>query len=293
MAGSIDGVQHENGPKTSLLGWLQCKAFLEAKQSGKTSIRLSLDTGRTFQHIELSEVGPILPEGVLEWQIVEKLFKDRVHVYAFDGESPEPVRAFDQETGAMLLLTSTDASPSLMIAGQPVRRMGRLDPFEEAKRRVKALGRIKGDSLDTHFGLGYHAHHLAIASRHVETVDFYEATSELCEQNPWSCGVLLSDKVHFQIGDILESIEDFSLGEFEAIVHDPPNFSINAEMYSEEFYAELRRVLRKGGRLAHSIGSLTTGNGPKLVKQTTTRLRNAGFVHFESLPEIGTLVARV
>ncbi|MCX7055401.1 MAG: SAM-dependent methyltransferase, partial [Proteobacteria bacterium] len=65
---------------------------------------------------------------------------------------------------------------------------------------------------------------------------------------------------------------------FDAILHDPPRFGLAGELYSQDFYDELARVLRPGGRLFHYTGTpnrLTSGRD--VPHEVERRLRLAGF----------------
>jgi predicted methyltransferase len=58
----------------------------------------------------------------------------------------------------------------------------------------------------------------------------------------------------------------------------PPRFGIAGELYSQDFYDHLARVLKKRGRLFHYTGSpnkLTTGRD--VPNEVAKRLRKAGF----------------
>ena len=80
-------------------------------------------------------------------------------------------------------------------------------------------------------------------------------------------------------GDVEKEISGLPERSFDAILHDPPRFGIAGELYSQAFYAQLARVIRRKGRLFHYTGhpnKLTSGRDvPAEVMQ---RLRQAGFV---------------
>ena len=79
-------------------------------------------------------------------------------------------------------------------------------------------------------------------------------------------------------GDIAEQIAALPDGSFDAILHDPPRFGIAGELYSQAFYDQLARVLRRKGRLFHYTGTpnkLTSGRD--VPSEVMKRLRRAGF----------------
>jgi predicted methyltransferase len=64
----------------------------------------------------------------------------------------------------------------------------------------------------------------------------------------------------------------------DAVLHDPPRFGIAGQLYSQAFYDQLARVLRRRGRLFHYVGTpnkLTSGRD--VPREVATRLGRAGF----------------
>jgi predicted methyltransferase len=64
----------------------------------------------------------------------------------------------------------------------------------------------------------------------------------------------------------------------DAVLHDPPRFGIAGELYSQKFYDQLARVLKRKGKLFHYTGTpnkLTTGRD--VPNEVAKRLRKAGF----------------
>ena len=65
----------------------------------------------------------------------------------------------------------------------------------------------------------------------------------------------------------------------DAILHDPPRFGIAGELYSQVFYDQLARVIKRKGKLFHYTGTpnkLTSGRD--VPNEVATRLRRAGFI---------------
>ncbi len=65
----------------------------------------------------------------------------------------------------------------------------------------------------------------------------------------------------------------------DAILHDPPRFGIAGELYSQAFYDQLARVIKRRGKLFHYTGSpnkLTSGRD--VPNEVTKRLQHAGFM---------------
>jgi predicted methyltransferase len=79
-------------------------------------------------------------------------------------------------------------------------------------------------------------------------------------------------------GDITEQITILPARSVDAILHDPPRFGIAGELYSQVFYDQLARVIRRGGRLFHYTGTpnrLTSQRNVPL--EVARRLHHAGF----------------
>ena len=73
-------------------------------------------------------------------------------------------------------------------------------------------------------------------------------------------------------------MKDLKSASVDAILHDPPRFGIAGELYSQAFYDELARVMRKRGLLFHYTGTpnkLTSGRD--VPREVTKRLEKAGF----------------
>ena len=78
--------------------------------------------------------------------------------------------------------------------------------------------------------------------------------------------------------DVVQHLATMSDHSVDAVLHDPPRFSIAGELYSQAFYDQLARVLRRKGRMFHYTGTpnkLTSGRD--VPNEVATRLRRAGF----------------
>src|SRR5262249_52292897 len=125
----------------------------------------------------------------------------------------------------------------------------------------------------------------------VVTIEIAEAVLEIARRNPWSRDLFASPKIVRIDGDSFEAIREFDDGSFDRIVHDPPTLQLAGELYSEEFYRQLRRVLRRGGRVFHYIGDLNGPTGHAIAKGAARRLGEAGFAKVVRRPEAFGLVA--
>jgi hypothetical protein len=94
--------------------------------------------------------------------------------------------------------------------------------------------------------------------------------------NPWSPGT--GGALALTQGDITEEIAGLPGGSVDTILHDPPRFGIAGELYSQAFYNQLGRVLKRKGKLFHYTGTpnrLSSGRDTRA--EVANRLRQAGF----------------
>ena len=72
--------------------------------------------------------------------------------------------------------------------------------------------------------------------------------------------------------NVLQTIAQLGDDSMDAVLHDPPRSAIAGEPYSQVFYDQRSRALRRGGRLFHYTGSpnkLSSGRDvpPKVARQ--------------------------
>ena len=132
--------------------------------------------------------------------------------------------------------------------------------------------------FDTCLGLGYTALEASKFAQHIVTCEISQAVLSLAKWNPWSNGLFENEKIDIFEADSSEKINEFETGSFSVIIHDPPRLTTAESLYSLIFYKELYRVLKKGGRLFHYVGSLGSKNkGRSIEKEVAKRLESAGF----------------
>lgn len=247
-------------------------AMRAAARAGAATVECSLDLDRSTTTVELDAEG-------WRWQGRRFPFlescKDRT-VYYWDGTAFAPAQRF---SASLIKLVPTEwGPPTFEIDGIKMLPTAQGSPYEDAARKV-ALIEPRGKAiLDTCGGLGYFAAHcLSGGARQVLSYEKNADVIWLRGLNPWSPpegGALVL--VH---ADIVERIGALPAGSLDAILHDPPRFGIAGELYSQAFYDELARVLRRNGKLFHYTGTpnrLTSGRD--VPNEVARRLRRAGFL---------------
>lgn len=189
------------------------------------------------------------------------------------------IKFYNERTGKFYRLVETNTWPYLEISGVRMHRADDVDPKTDAILKIRALGRIYGSVLDCCTGLGYTAILAAKARnvREVITVEKDENVIFIARQNPYSRPLFENKKIRLIIGDVVDVIKEFEDGYFNFIIHDPPRISIAPELYSLNFYKQLFRVLKDGGRMLHYVGRPGERQGKNYLKGIAERLRLAGF----------------
>jgi predicted methyltransferase len=242
-----------------------------AARTGAATVECSLDLQRSTTMVELEVVGWIWKGQRFPYP---KKCKDRT-IYHWVGDTFEPVARF---TTSLIKLVPTDwGPPTFEIDGIKMLPTARISPYADAERKVGLIQPRGKVILDTCGGLGYFA--AWCLQGQATQVLSYEKNSDviwLRSLNPWSpeigSGLTLTQ------GDIAEQIATRPSASVDAILHDPPRFGIAGELYSQVFYNQLARVLKRKGKLFHYTGSpnkLTSGRD--VPNEVANRLRYAGF----------------
>jgi uncharacterized protein len=249
--------------------------LLEAAKAGKSTIHCSLDLGRTQSEVELGSATWIWQGHAYPYL---ETCKDRT-IYFWDGESFRPVARY--ATSLIKLVPTQWGPPTFEIDGVKMLPTATVSPYEDAQRKVALIQPRDKTILDTCGGLGYFAAWcLRGAARHIVSFEKNPDVSWLRRLNPWSPegGGEADSRLQLELGDVVERITSLANGSIDAVLHDPPRFGLAGELYSQVFYDELARVLKRKGKLFHYTGSpnkLTTGRD--VPREVATRLGRAGF----------------
>ncbi len=154
----------------------------------------------------------------------------------------------------------------------------RISPYEDARRKVALIEPRGKVVLDCCAGLGYFAA-CCIEGRAARVMSFEKNVDVLWlrEMNPWSPPADAS--LMLTHGDVYQAVAALPSLSVDAVLHDPPRFSLAGELYSQAFYDQLARVTRHRGRLFHYTGSPNkVARGRELAGEVIKRLRTAGFL---------------
>lgn len=243
-----------------------------ALQAGVPNVDCSLDLGRTTTTVAVGAEG---------WNWQGQLFSyletcnDRT-IYYWVDESFQPVSRYT--TSLIKLVPTQWGPPTFEIDGIKMLPTAHTSPYADAERKVALIQPRGKVILDTCGGLGYFA--AWCMQGQARQVLSYEKNPDviwLRSLNPWSPQT--DDVLSLTLGDICEQIVSLPGGSVDAILHDPPRFGIAGELYSQAFYDQLARALKRKGKLFHYTGApnkLTSGRD--VPNEVATRLRRAGFV---------------
>jgi hypothetical protein len=262
-----------------ILSRYQALDMLRARKRNEAEVETSIDLNRTRTPATLTEDGATFVNGrQVSWAMLSEIAEDETHCFAQDDDGAfSKIMTYSRETRRAVVLYATPKAPTMVLAGFPMHRIKNTDPWADTQAKIKAAVPVSGMVLDTCTGLGYTASEACRTAQHVITCELDPSVLEVCAQNPWSQGIFGNPKLTQKVGDILDLIEDFDDGQFNRVIHDPPTVAMAGDLYSGDFYRELYRVLRTGGKLFHYVGDPRSELGLRTTRGVVRRLQEAGF----------------
>lgn len=252
------------------------ESLIAARDAGADTWTGSLDLGRSSGEARLDA-------DAWEWRGQRypwpgKL-KDRT-IHYWDGDE---FAAVSRYSGALIKLVPTEwGAPTFEIDGIKMLPTAKASPMEDARRKV-ALVQPQGKTvLDTCGGLGYFAACcLEAGAARIQSFEKNADVLWLRTLNPWSPDPEAPEsggRLQLTHSDVTQAIMRIADASVDALLHDPPRFGIAGELYSQVFYDQLARMLRRGGRLFHYTGSPNTlTSGRNVPREVATRLEKSGF----------------
>ncbi|MEM1610153.1 MAG: hypothetical protein QXQ57_00725 [Sulfolobales archaeon] len=251
--------------------------ILDAMKRGARYIETTLDLGLSRAQIEIRDGKIAIGDLEVDIRELDEIVEEGF-LYKLIGGSIVRMDMFRDGNYYKLKPVAIDKAPTIEINGVQMHRTIGADPWSDAREKVRTLGRVRGlRVLEIGTGLGYTASRL-ILSGALEVISIEKDLNvlQLASANPWS-KMLEIPRIRIVVGDAYTLIKDLCSECFERILHDPPRISIAEELYSSEFYRELYRVLRSGGKLFHYTGEPGKHSNISYLKGIKRRLEEAGF----------------
>lgn len=267
------------------------RMILDAMDRGDARIDISLDLSLSRGMFPISGEEIILDEDnrLSRAQLRQIEGKENRIFYLEDGQ----LEVLEARSTAYCKLTPTDQAPLLEISGVKMHISKGINPFKSAGQMAAQVVTKGNRVLDTCSGLGYAASAaLQLGAREVISVEASSTVMALRRKNPWSQAIY-GAKVHLIHADVNIYIKELAAESFDAIIHDPPRFSLAGELYGGEFYRELYRVLKRRGSLFHYTGNPhLLKRGTSFIENAAQRLRAAGFTRVVKVTELMGVTAR-
>lgn len=204
---------------------------------------------------------------------LEEKFKDEF-CYFIEEQGVRKVYFFSDLTNRFYKLVPTLDWPTISISSVPMHSLASPKKYTQNKiDLIKPYGYV----LDTCMGLGYTAILASKIARKVVTFEKDDNVYVLAELNPLSKELFLAQNIEIRRNDVFEGIKGLDSDCFDCIIHDPPTFKLAGELFSQDFYFSLKRVLKKGGRLFHYTPLYKIKQGFDFPSKVKKRLKIAGF----------------
>ncbi len=275
-----------------VLSYIQAETLLAARRAGAHQVEISPDLGISMVIVTLTDDGiRFTSHEVVGWTDVEKIRRAENSCFLVYENTIQAIHVFSETTNRVCSLMPTKRTPTMLIAGFTMHRIVDIDPMQDTRKKITTITPIVGRVLDTATGLGYTAIEAARTADEVVTIELDPGAQEIAQHNPWSRGLFSNPKIKQVMGDAFEIVPTFADASFARIIHDPPIFSLAGELYSGQFYRELYRVLKPGGRLFHYIGDLNSKSGGTVTRGALRRLQESGFTRIVKCPEAFGVVA--
>ncbi len=245
--------------------------LLAARRAGAAQVECSLDLRRSTA---VADVGA----DSWGWRGRRYPYLERCKertIYHWLDDGFQPVARYS--SSLVKLIPTEWGAPTFEIDGIKMLPTAKVSPYADAERKVTLIQPAGKVILDTCGGLGYFA--AWCVQLRAARILSYEKNPDvlwLRTLNPWSPAV--GEPLSLTELDVSSGIALLPAGSVDAALHDPPRFGIAGELYSQGFYDQLARVLRRKGKLFHYTGTpnkLTTGRD--VPQEVSIRLRNAGF----------------
>lgn len=256
---------------------------------GAAEIKISLDLGLTLSSAYVKDDSVRI--GVQEIPVSDFRNIKEDFCYVIEDNTLKKIAFFSGETNLYYKLLPTKDWPTVTMSSVPMHRHTGMSPKEDTFSKIKEIGPVKGNVLDTCCGLGYTAIMASKQAEEVHTFERDETMLHIAGLNPHSQGLFsgrktgrtekTGKKIIIHKEDVFSGITGFKDSYFDRIIHDPPTFKISPELYSAKFCGQLFRVLKKGGILYHYAPWPGKTKGNEFYKKIMKNLVECGFKNIE------------
>jgi hypothetical protein len=269
-----------------VLSFVHARPILQAREEDQQMVLASLDLGLTASEVRLGPDRVVLPDGQwLPWDCLEEIAQAETSCFLIEDNDAVKIQRYSEQLSRVYSLMPTARAPTLLVSGIPMHRIQGTDPHRDTLSKLRTIAPCVGHVLDTCTGLGYTAIEAARTAEQVVTIELDPTVLDIARLNPWSQPLFGHPRIRQIVADTFDEIVSFEDEAFSRIIHDPPMFNLAGELYSAEFYRHLFRVLRRGGRLYHYIGDLSSKSGANVARGVVRRLQEAGFSRLVRRPE--------
>ena len=242
------------------------------KKRGKNEVfSLIVDFGQKKVEVRRKEDQAIFNGSII--LDLKKKVKDNF-CYLLDDQGFRKISFFSEETNRFYKLVPTSDWPTITISSVPMHRLS--SPKNDTENKINLLKPF-GYVLDTCMGPGYTAILSARRAKKVITFEKDENIYDLAQMNPLSKELFSAGNIEICIADINSSIRELENDCFDCIIHDPPTFKLAGELFSQDFYNQLIRVLKPKMKMFHYTPLYKIKQGVDFPAQLEKRLKKAGF----------------
>lgn len=253
--------------------------ILRGIKDGKSEFEITADLGKSKSKAEFDRQSSILKVNgeKIDFGKLPRINETMIY-YAQNGQL-KPLIFFSQETNRVYKLIPTKDWPSVSISGVPMHQITRSTPKADTISKINLFGSINKESnaLDTCFGAGYTALELSKHCRQVITFEIDENMLEMARLNPYSKHAFETANLKIINKSVFEEVKELKNSSFDIVMHDPPTFKIAPELYSEEFYSQLKRIMKDSALLYHYMPMPGVRKGKDFSKTITLKLKKSGF----------------
>ncbi|MDD3297060.1 MAG: MnmC family methyltransferase [Candidatus Omnitrophica bacterium] len=194
--------------------------------------------------------------------------------YILDERGLTKLAFFSPETNRFYKLVPTGDWPTVAIGSVPMHR--RSSPKKDTENKIE-FAKPRGYVLDTCMCLGYTAFAASRLAHKVITFEKDNIVYDIARMNPLSECLFKARNIEIRREDASEGIKQFPGEYFDCVIHDPPTLKLAGELFSNEFYSQVKRVLRPKAKFFHYTPLYKIKQGFKLSDSIKKRLAKQGF----------------